>query len=247
MAIRTSDGSKYQVIPAKLANSKSVLQRNGKTVMTPGKNPLAHQSTMLLKAIATELSKMKPISHEKLSLYSMLCTQVDFLEKRPDTLGKEIEDVLLDDIALRTCAGPEEGYQLDKLSFLLQYLEKNGVQHPRLSQTVSGQDLKKMLKKSGEYATFLRLVEVIRKEYLALPVEKRCAVLNATSIHQSTILGMMLALGKCTPKEYARALNAANCIGGGIWGTRGEEKEAFKGTLAAAGILYDYTQLGWSE
>lgn len=227
------------------ATDKFILLQNGKTVKTPGKKPLAHRSISLHKAIIIELAKMKRRNHEKLSLYSMLCTQVDFLEKGPDILAKEMEHALLNDIALRTCAGPEEGYQLEKLSFLLKYLEKKGLQHPRLCQTVSGNDLKKMLKNSGDYKKFQDLVAVIKKEYLALPVEKRCAVLNATSIHQSTTLGLMLALGYCTPEEYAHALNAANCIADGVWSDSGNEKAAYKkGVLAAARLLRNYTTLG---
>lgn len=219
-----------------------VLCRNGRGMKTPGKRPLAHQNLSLHRALVAELSKTKHITPAKLSLYSMLCTQIDFLETGIDPLAKKIEAALLQDIAFRTCAGPEVGYQMEKLDFLLKYLKKNKLQHPCFMQTISGKDLKKTIKKgSKEDKNFKRLVEVVTKEYRALPIEKRCAVVNSTSIHQTTILGLLLVLGHCTPEEYAHALNAANCIGDGAWGDTNEEKAAFKGACADAKILQEYS------
>lgn len=228
--------------------NKLVLFKNGKAVKTPQKRPLAHSSLGLHRALVTELSKTNRLVPTTLSLYSMLSTQIDFLEKGVDPLARNMKSALLSDVALRTCAGPEEVHQLGCMDFLLAYLKKNKLQHPRFMQTISGEELKRTMKKgSEEQKNFNRLAEVVAKDYCALPIEKRCAVLNATSIHQTTILGLMLVLGHCTPAQYARALNAANCIGEGVWGDTEDEEEAFEGALADAKLLQKYAGYARAE
>ena len=241
----------FQVQPSKmlkLVKSKKgdeySLMKGNKPIFTPRGNPVTHNSYWLMKQVMRDLSRLEDFEPCELSETSMIATEIDCLRKGRDTVGEDFERILLSDIALRTCAGPEEAFQLSKLGFLVTYLEGLGLQHPRWPQTLSPDQVREWMVSSGKEAEFKRFASVLSEKYMKdYAITRKCTVVNARNIHGSALLGMMLAHYHCRPDQYAEALNACNCLDAEIWGgvSKEEQEEAYYSVEAEAKILTAYS------
>ena len=83
----------------------------GEVLTTPGGIPIAYPTRPLLEEIRAEASSKAGLRLRELSLYSMFCTMRDHVEPER-TQGRTCKYLVLGDLTLRLCAGPEAGDQL---------------------------------------------------------------------------------------------------------------------------------------
>ena len=80
-----------------------------------------------MKELAAELDYSDELDVHRISLYNLLCTQIDFMSGDSFVLTKqEMDSALLNDPALQVCAGPERIDQLKYLHIIEGYLKNRG-------------------------------------------------------------------------------------------------------------------------
>ena len=91
---------------------------NGKELKTPSGNLIFSKNNRLLSLIADELNTKKILDPSEFSYYSIFSIQTDLLDKVFPNIVSNLEEIILGDVVMKSCAGPEVMYQMDKLNFL---------------------------------------------------------------------------------------------------------------------------------
>ncbi len=174
----------------------------------------------------------------RLSSYSLLCTQLDFVDQGVDMLQENFRHALLHDPLLQRSSGPEQFDQLAAWEPVIDMLHSMGVELP----IVTGGTCHGTPKDEESFDAFANAVE---REYRQLLPEERNIVINGFQAHQAGIL-LPLALVRdwCSPLEYGEAWVAATPEHPRIFsGTWGRFAELLHGFRLDAGILLDFLQL----
>ena len=228
-------------------SSKAELWMDGNPLKTPKGNQIEHQNQKLIERIKTELETTGDLDVGILSLYSLLCSELDFYSKERKTFYKnQIACTLYGEITLRTCAGPEFGEQFECLQILEDYFKSigfekgdSGIYHPCLPQVDCPMISDWLESKNGQ-----KLVDVITKEINSFSKSKRPVIELAGCNHKSFLLGFLLCKGLCRAEEYTNALLASKCILPSFSGVTAKMyKRAFSDTVKDAQIFLEYIKL----
>jgi len=189
----------------------SCLVRDGVALTTPAGKPVAHRGKRLIEAIAAEAKSREGLQLDRLSLYSLFCTLRDGVEKEREDKGRSCRYLLLGELSLRTCAGPETADQLALLRPLEEYFERNKLPRLLLGQFGDGQHQEENLRAAGLGTEVDRLVCFFDQKLRGLTPAQHCVVTNCVHLHSVFVLGILLAESSCTPEQYADGLMAVNC------------------------------------
>ena len=148
----------------------------------------------------------------------MLCTLRDSVEKERQDQGRTCRYLLLGELSLRTCAGPEVADQLALLQPLEEYFERNELPRFQLGQVGDGQHQEQNLHAVGLGTELDRLVSFFDERLRGLTPAQHCVVTNCVHLHSVFVLGILLAESVCTPEQYADGLMAVNCWIPGVFG-----------------------------
>ncbi|MFM8979510.1 MAG: hypothetical protein ACKOSS_03490 [Planctomycetia bacterium] len=216
------------------------LERRGKPLATPGGLPIVHPSQALMVAASEEIRTRGKANAREHGLYSMLCTQVQFIDREPADGGVTRQTLL--DVSFRRCAGPEVRDQYEFLGPLLDYLRKHDLPRLSLAQSVDPETLETGLEPEDS-AGLDRLVEFFRAQLAGMTPAGRCVVRHAQAMEGVFVLGVMLAQGACTPNEFAKATAALQCVGP-AWGESQRNTDAYvRGIASCADLWLRYAQL----
>lgn len=198
------------------------LSLDGEPLTTPEGRPLCHRSRALLEAIRDEVRARGKFEISTPGLYSTFCTQVEFIDQEPADGGVE-RKTLVSGVSFRTCAGPEIRDQYEFIRPMHEYLAGHGVPLIDLPQSVCPDELVERYRNSQELG---QLVEFFRSRMTCLTPAGRCVVRHAEAMHDMFVFGVMLAEGACTPRQFAEATAALQCVGP-AWGTSSRDTERF--------------------
>jgi chaperone required for assembly of F1-ATPase len=214
-------------------------------LQTPKGNMIVHSEIRAIKELAGELEYEDKLDVSKVSLYNLCSTQLDVIEENGFSIGSdEIQSLVWNDSTLRLCAGPEATDQLKYLDAIVAFLMERGIQYPNFPQISISED--SWIKNNGiEYETNVeKLVEYVADRLSRLNPHQLTACVTAISLFNSVILGIMTAMGKISPHEFAIVYLSASCINSKVWGDtdRNEEREALSEITATAECLQRYLE-----
>ena len=240
------EDSKYQNLVPELKPYKYILLVNNKPLKTPKGEPFINDNELLFKhMIFDELELKDKLDPSEFSLYSMFCTFKDFIENAEDFLIVDLEELLLGDIVLKTCAGPEVVDQLYRHDCISKFFSDNHLKRLFLPQTIDNKQTREWIKKYGSESGFLKLVSFFSEALRTLTDVQRCVIVNSVNIHNSFLLGYLLATNRCSPSEYANALLSAECLLSSTFGevSKEEQKEMLEGIKSDVNTLRQFQEM----
>lgn len=228
-----------------IAPGWSCLLRDGKVLLTPGGTPLVHPEGPLLEAIAVEGRSKKGLRLECLSMYSMLCTLKDGVEKARADGEQTCRHMLLADPSLQTCSGPEVGDQLALLAPLEDYFTRSKLPRLLLGQGVDSRQQEENLIALGLDQEVDQVVAFFDRRLSEITPAQHCVVTNCVHLHNVFVLGVLLAESACTPEQYADGLLAVNCCIPGVFGgvTKTDARKAKSGAMKDAELMVRFRDL----
>lgn len=224
---------------------------DGEILKTPNENPLVHKNERFLRGIVTELDFTDELDVSKISLYNLACTQIDFMSDgmpKPLQCEKEKFDIwFLNDVVLRSCAGPEVDEQMKYLDILVKYLNRHNIEYPHLPQTVLIEECSKEYfeEHKQEAENFEKLVDHFFDLYRKLNPYQITVFRTVVTIFESPILALLLANQKITANEFAITYLTAHCINSKVFSgvNRKEEKEALQEITKDAECMLHFLDL----
>lgn len=231
--------SVFEVVPVGDAFG---LAKGGTVMKTPKGKRLVHPSRPLLAAVAAKTTP-DDLDLRNLTLYSMLCTLKDFVEperKRAPSCRR----LLLDELSLRRCAGPEVGAQLARLECLETYFDRHGLPMFMLSQAGGWKHQEEMLVHAGLAGEIDQVVSFFDRQLTEIGPERHCVVTHGVHRHDVFILALILAQGECSPEEYAEAVAAVHCFIADVFDISKRDAKGFVRNVAAdARLMLRFSKL----
>ncbi len=193
-----------------------VLYRDGKPLLTPAGNEVAHTEGRILKHILIKLTITGSIGIEVLNSYVVFAYQKDHLENGSDPLLENLDAVIDQDILIKLKTGTYKQEGLQNVDGALEYLEKNSILLNLIYTGVSeiGTRINNFLF-SGDTgnnpdASSIKLItDFIRQNYTMMTNEQKSAVSILSLYHNGGILlPLMFVRGYIASSEYANVLMA---------------------------------------
>jgi hypothetical protein len=173
---------------------------NGEILRTPKGTPILHESERAMRELAAEQDYSDELSVGKISLFNLCCTQIEFIEGKSDTRSGCVEKcvlslphAVLNDLVIRTCAGPEVLDQMKYLAIVEQYLKEQGIAFPHLPQIYLDDDSGLS---SESRANLQRLSEHVSVVVDGLGDCQRAVFNTVSHVFESPLLGVLLATEK---------------------------------------------------
>ena len=206
-------------------NELFVISIDEEVLKTPKGIPIASTNKQAMRELAAELDYSDELNIGKISLYNLLCTQLDFSVDLEQFISFDSMVLfLLNDPVLRTCAGPESVEQLKYLQTVISYLDGLDITYPSLPQIHFSDP------NDEHWVTpeFKKLVNHIRSEIKNLSEVDRSVFITALNIFDSPMLALLLVKDEITNHEFAVLYLTGLCINSKVWsdGDREEEKNA---------------------
>jgi hypothetical protein len=218
-------------------NGGFLLVSRGQPVLTPGGAPLTHPEARLLEHVRREAERSGELRLTELSAFSMLCTQLDFVDQGEDVVATDFHHALLHDPLLYRQPGPEGAQQLGLWEPAVRMLGDWGLQLPI---AIGGAGCHGVPTDPQRFEAF---AEALKQRYLDLRPEQRTGVINLfQAARAGVILPMSLVLGRATPLELAEALVVAWAIHPTVFNPadEGEYLEKRDAVRAMAAVVQDY-------
>lgn len=212
------------------------LTNQGQVLTTPEGIPIAHPSRPLLEGMRAEALSRAGLRLAFLSLYSMFCTMRDHVEPER-TEGGSCKYLVLGDLTLRLCAGPEAGDQLAYLGPIEDFFSENHLPRLQLSQSGDASHQEQSLIAAGCEPQMNTLVDFFETLWPTLSPAQQCVVTTCVHIHGVFILGILLAQSRCDPAEYADALLALDCLIPGVFGVSQREAARYRKQIATDAMV----------
>jgi hypothetical protein len=231
---------------------------NNEFLRTPSGTVIFHEDERAMNELAAELEFTDKLDANKISLYSILSTQIEF--EREWIFSKEnVIPLIVEDAFFYPCAGPEVIDQLKYLGIVSDYLTDQDpkIRYPYSFQTfdngtcqscdgcekfISDENCPK--KQLFDDENFQRVTDVFVKKLGTLNKQQRTVFVNVVSVYHSATLGLMLADQKMTPQEFSIAYLMANNINSKVWsgekGARSEEIAFLEAVKKDADCLLRY-------
>jgi hypothetical protein len=187
---------------------------DNKILKTPAGNKVISGNPRLLDQIVSELDSFDSLSISDFSSWSLYSLQKDFFENPREDMTMAVDDVILMDPTLRSCAGPEALIQFQKWNVLVDYLKEHDVNHPGYVQSMSIEDTKEWIDCLGdEYIkNHNKLIVLIKNEIDNLYPSQKACLLGLLNYSNSFIYSLLIVIEKCSPSEFANAIFAGQAI-----------------------------------
>lgn len=210
---------------------------------TPNGVPIIHEDPRALNELAAELEYSDVLDVEKISLYNLCSSQIDFIERdSSETPLEQVHLSLLNDPLFRLCAGPEIVDQLKFYQPVEAYLASYGIAFPHLPQTIEFDTPES----AAEWCdpTFPQLVAHVDVVLRGLSKYQRTVLVTASTAFGSPTLAILLAKGCITPHEFAVMYLTSQGVNSKVWGftSRNEEKKYLKAVTLDAECMSRYLQ-----
>lgn len=203
-------------------NELFVVSIDGGDLKTPKGIPIASSNKQAMRELAAELDYSDELNIGKISLYNLLCTQLDFpVDLEEFITFDSMVLFLLNDPVLRTCAGPEVRDQLKYLQTVISYLDDLDISYPSLPQ-VHFSDPKD---ESWVTPEFEKLVNHVRSEIKNLSEVDRSVFITALNVFDSPLLALLLVKDEITNHEFAVLYLTGLCVNSKVWPDSDREKE----------------------
>lgn len=237
--------SEYRIV---YDNNFFYLKVDDKLIKTPSGIEIKNSNRDFLEQLAYELECYDNLDPSNLSLYSLISTELDFIDSDSFNVDKaEFRNLILNDTTLKACAGPEKLYQFAKWRKLFEYLEIVNIDYPDIIQAVEIEDIESWITSMGEnYSNSInKFVDFFYREFQILNSTQKTAVINSINVHGSVIYGILLATKKCSEMEYAVAILASHRFLPNVFGdvSKEEYKESVFQLKQDALLLTEYINL----
>jgi hypothetical protein len=224
------------------------LKIDNENLLTPNDNLVAHKQRKLIENILYELECEEELSNNKLSTYFLYSILVDQVQKDKNIVDENIfRNYILNDLILRSCAGPEKTEQYFKWGALFESLELLDIEYPDIIQNPDLDEVEKWINSMGiNYQNSLnKFIKYFFKEYSILSDVQKTTILWCTFNHGSIIYGIMLATKKCNILDYSAAILAGHCMIPNVFFdvTREEYKESFEALKSDALLISNFIDI----
>jgi hypothetical protein len=209
---------------------------------TPKGKTIATTNRQAANELAAEIDFSNELDVERISLYNMVCTQIDFSDDLGERFSFEAMTLLLlNDPVLRTCAGPEVVEQLKYFHTVENYLERFQLVYPSLPQRPF-EDANDSYWVTDDLK---RLVNHVLDESHDISESDRAIFITALHVFDSPILALLLMRDEITAHEFAVLYLTGMCINSKVWsdGNREEEISAKKEIAKDAECMIRYKRL----
>lgn len=174
------------------------LCRHGESLLTPGGKPLRHRHPRLLRHVLLEARLLAGLHLRFMSAYSMLCTQLDFVDNGDDMVGRDFSHALLHDQLLYLDAEHEQSWAPVRA-----FAESLGQGLPELTGPTGCHGEPK------DQEHFAAFADALRRVYERLSPEQRTGVITLfNAIGAGVLLPLTLVTRECTGLEFAEAYTA---------------------------------------
>jgi len=221
-----------------LAYGDEILTTNlGHQVIHERQSLISHMISELDHCGQITLADLEIIEPRIICAYAFYSIQRDWIEPGTDQLTLKFADCLGQDATLFRCAGPEQMEQIARWLPLFDYLDELKLNLPSLSGPFMDDPTYYSTREEYEEAKQLatpapEFVEAIEGEYQKLSPAQKAVVLMFFAGHDGMVLfPMLVALGLCSPNDYASAVVASHLSIAGVTSEVGSEDHAsmFKG------------------
>ena len=187
---------------------------DNKILKTPNGNIVTSKNSRLLDQIVSELDSLDALATSDFSSWSLYSLQKDFFENPNEDMTMAVEDVLLMDSTLRSCAGPESVIQFKKWRTLIDFLDQNNLVHPEYIQSMTVEDTKEWINTLGinYIKNHKKLIELIEYEIENLYNSQKACLLGLSNFSRSFMYSFLIVTNKCSPSEFANAVYAGEAI-----------------------------------
>lgn len=177
---------------------------DGVLLKTPSGFPVTSDNQKLLRVMGMELDFSDVLDVQAFNLYSLYCTQIEFVTSGKDIVGFDFTKCLEFDPILQTCSGPEAVFQLRYYETIMDYFERNGLCYPNYPRK-SGSSTS-----SGDVSN-LTLAGFIGDEIISLSPSQISGFLTGIQLTKSIILSLLLVKGEIVPIEFAALYMITTC------------------------------------
>jgi hypothetical protein len=174
----------------------------------------------LINTICDELNTMSELDDSNFSFYSIYSIEKDWIPENFNLFLDDVENMILADLTLKTCAGPERIDQMAKWSHLNQFLEKEGLKHPQYIQVPNSLDVKNWIysiednnNQNKDYIfNHEKLVGIFQQKIIELTAIEKASIIALSNISHSIVYSYLIIKGQCNANEFAYAVFAGHSI-----------------------------------
>ncbi len=182
---------------------------------------IAHHDSRLLKHILIKLTLAGQINHQSINSFSIFSFCKDFIEQNSDPLKGRFDELIKDDILLKTKLNPGQNNRIFNLEKVLDYIEENSQMMHLMFWGVSVimKGFQDFFSEMPDYKTISKsfpqhsaeVIGFIQQTYNSLACEKKAVVNMLSTCHNNgLLLPMMLVNAKISPSEYSLTTIAAH-------------------------------------
>ena len=182
---------------------------------------IAHHDSRLLKHILIKLTLAGQINHQSINSFSIFSFCKDFIEQNSDPLKGRFDELIKDDILLKTKLNPGQNNRIFNLEKVLDYIEENSQMMHLMFWGVSVimKGFQDFFSEMPDYKTITKsfpqhsaeVIGFIQQTYNSLACEKKAVVNMLSTCHNNgLLLPMMLVNAKISPSEYSLTTIAAH-------------------------------------
>ncbi|MBI5964046.1 MAG: putative DNA binding domain-containing protein [Chloroflexi bacterium] len=211
-----------------------------KILKTPKGNLVVLEDERAMRELAAEIDYSDELNVKNLSLFNLLCTQIDFVEQdRQEFSETFFREPIWDDPVLRPLAGPEVVEQLKYLKTVKDFLRKHDLRYVNLPQSVPFEGSGSFIDGNED---FEKLVAFVNSSIQKFNPQQLAVFITIAHLFDSPILGLMLANKEINSHEFAVVYLTMFAINSKIWGDtdRKEERELLATYTKQAEVMVRY-------
>lgn len=229
-------------------------------VLTPAGDKVVHQRADVLQHILDEfdgfgkigLEDHRIVEPEAFSAFVLYGVQKEAIESRAECLSLHFDKCLRGDGIFYPAPGPhEEMAQRSRWHPVYAWMQEIGTELPSLLQYwgdhENPEEDDEFRNNRDAYVPPQAFVDAIENIYKSLTPEQRAAVYALHAAHNVVLFPMLLALGKCSPNEYASGVMAVHGVVAEDWAAMSvadkEHLEAFQQYRDVARVASDWLAL----
>lgn len=215
-----------------------------KVLRTPQGQPIVHENYNAIRELVAELEFSDVLDVHRISLYNLLCTQVDGIRSGISINKEDLFYALLNDPVLRTCAGPEVVEQMKYLNIIEEYLNEYNFDYPHLPQ-VQLEDRSWLSVDKKVEENFDKIVDHVYSLLSEFNEVQLTIFVTTYTVYSSTMLGVLLALKIISPQEFTVLYMTGICINSKVFSdvNRKQEKEMQLALKQNAECMVHYLEL----
>ena len=168
----------------------------------------------LINTICDELNTMSKLDDSSFSYFSIYSIQYDWIPDHFNLFIDELENMILGDITLKSCAGPEIVEQMAKWTHLNDFLGSQNLEHPNYLQVPDVSAVKEWVYSNSDtennsyIENHQNIIKLMLDRIHELSDAEKASLIALSNISQSLLHSYLLIKGKCNPNDFAHAVFA---------------------------------------